>query len=157
MLSLDTAYRSFGGEVEASSTPTICRLSDSRRHQLWAIARPTSPRSEPQPRSLARVRPSIWFVSRDGNVDLVLGSCLLAFCKLDSGVTGSGEVLIEKQLVFLKIFWGTLRWRNQTSPVMPSGACLLSTQRRPITTKSTMANIVSEAVRINRRYSRQFT
>jgi hypothetical protein len=24
--------------VEASSTPTICRLSDSRRHQLWAIA-----------------------------------------------------------------------------------------------------------------------
>src|SRR5260370_28394523 len=38
-LSLDTAYRSFGGEVEASSTPTICRLSDSRRHQLWAIAR----------------------------------------------------------------------------------------------------------------------
>src|SRR5947207_10219204 len=39
MLSLDTAYRSFGGEVEASSTPTICRLPDSRRHQLWAIAR----------------------------------------------------------------------------------------------------------------------
>src|SRR6266566_2035472 len=39
MLSLDTAYRSFGGEVEASSIPTICRLSDSRRHQLWAIAR----------------------------------------------------------------------------------------------------------------------
>src|SRR5665647_3879362 len=38
MLSLDTAYRSFDGEVEASSTPTICRLSDSRRHQLWAIA-----------------------------------------------------------------------------------------------------------------------
>src|ERR1700682_5051792 len=38
MLSLDTAYRSFGGEVEASSTPTICRLPDSRRHQLWAIA-----------------------------------------------------------------------------------------------------------------------
>src|SRR6476646_5495869 len=41
MLSLDTAYRSFGGEVEASSTPTICRLSDSRRHQLRAIARLT--------------------------------------------------------------------------------------------------------------------
>src|SRR4029077_14565550 len=38
MLSLDTAYRSFGGEVEASSTPTICRLSDSCRHQLSAIA-----------------------------------------------------------------------------------------------------------------------
>jgi hypothetical protein len=38
MLSLDTAYRSFGGEVEASSTPTICRLSDSRRHQNLAIA-----------------------------------------------------------------------------------------------------------------------
>src|SRR6266699_2725113 len=40
MLSLDTAYRSFGGEVEASSTPTICRLSDSPRHQLSAIAPP---------------------------------------------------------------------------------------------------------------------
>jgi hypothetical protein len=39
MLSLDTAYRSFGGEVEASSTPTICRLPDSRRHQLSVIAR----------------------------------------------------------------------------------------------------------------------
>src|SRR3974377_1644166 len=38
MLSSDTAYRSFGGEVEASSTPTICRLPDSRRHQLSAIA-----------------------------------------------------------------------------------------------------------------------
>src|SRR3984893_17897092 len=38
MLSLDTAYRSFGGEVEASSTPTICRLPDCRRHQLSAIA-----------------------------------------------------------------------------------------------------------------------
>src|SRR6476469_8309002 len=38
MLSLDTAYRSFGGEVEALSTPTIRRLPDSRRHQLSAIA-----------------------------------------------------------------------------------------------------------------------
>src|ERR1700731_1087578 len=38
MLSLSTAYRSFDGEVEASSTPTICRLPDSRRHQIWAIA-----------------------------------------------------------------------------------------------------------------------
>jgi hypothetical protein len=37
-LSLDTAYRSFGGEVESSSNPTICRLSDSCRHQLSAIA-----------------------------------------------------------------------------------------------------------------------
>src|SRR2546430_13685466 len=37
-LSWDRAYRSFGGEVEASSTPTICRLPDSRRHQLSAIA-----------------------------------------------------------------------------------------------------------------------
>src|SRR6267378_5409675 len=44
MLSLDTAYRSFGGEVEASSTPTICRLSDSRRHQLSAIAHALSQR-----------------------------------------------------------------------------------------------------------------
>ena len=37
-VSFDTAYRSFSGEVEASSTPTICCLTDSRRHQLWAIA-----------------------------------------------------------------------------------------------------------------------
>ena len=29
--------------MEASSTPTICRLSDSRRHQLWAIARDRRP------------------------------------------------------------------------------------------------------------------
>src|ERR1700688_3774013 len=43
MLSLSTAYRSFDGEVEASSTPTICRLPDSRRHQIWAIA-PARPR-----------------------------------------------------------------------------------------------------------------
>jgi hypothetical protein len=40
MLSLDTAYRFFGGEVEASSTSTISRLSDSRSHQLSAIAPP---------------------------------------------------------------------------------------------------------------------
>ena len=55
LLSLDTAYRSFGREVEASSTPTICRLSDSCRHQLSTIApgaagmacrrEPKSPRS----------------------------------------------------------------------------------------------------------------
>src|SRR6185437_3949336 len=48
-LSLDTAYRSFGGEVEASSTPTICRLLDSRRHQLSAIA----PASAPVPMTIA--------------------------------------------------------------------------------------------------------
>src|SRR6476620_11728937 len=42
-LSFGTAYRSFGGEVEASSTPTICRLSDSHRHQLSAIARTSLP------------------------------------------------------------------------------------------------------------------
>jgi hypothetical protein len=40
---LDTAYRSFDGEVEASSTPTICRPPDSRRHQLSAIAPLTVP------------------------------------------------------------------------------------------------------------------
>ena len=32
-----TAYRSFGGEVEALSTPTICRPPDPRRHQLPAM------------------------------------------------------------------------------------------------------------------------
>jgi hypothetical protein len=34
-----TAYQSFAGEVEASNTPTIRRLTPSRRHQLQAIAR----------------------------------------------------------------------------------------------------------------------
>jgi hypothetical protein len=33
-----TAYHSFGGEVEASSTPTIRRLTPSCRHQLSLIA-----------------------------------------------------------------------------------------------------------------------
>ena len=32
------AYHSFGGEVEASNTPTIRRLTSSRRHQLQVIA-----------------------------------------------------------------------------------------------------------------------
>src|SRR5258708_17001601 len=38
MLPLNTASRAFGGEVEASRPPTICRLPDSRRHQVSAIA-----------------------------------------------------------------------------------------------------------------------
>jgi type I restriction enzyme M protein len=33
-----TAYHSFAGEVEASNTPTIRRLTLSRRHQLSPIA-----------------------------------------------------------------------------------------------------------------------
>jgi hypothetical protein len=33
-----TAYHSFTGEVEASNTPTIRRLTLSRRHQLSPIA-----------------------------------------------------------------------------------------------------------------------
>jgi hypothetical protein len=33
------AYHSFGGEVEASNTPTIRRLTPSRRHQLPRITR----------------------------------------------------------------------------------------------------------------------
>src|SRR5439155_6254826 len=35
-----TAYHSFGGEVEASNTPTIRRLTPSCRHQLLRIAPP---------------------------------------------------------------------------------------------------------------------
>src|SRR5258705_13607393 len=57
MLSLDTAYRSFGGEVEASSTPTICRLPDSRRHQLSAIAPPTDRACDDFTRLRLRVLP----------------------------------------------------------------------------------------------------
>jgi hypothetical protein len=36
-LSWVTAYHSFSGEVEASNTPTIRRLTPSRRHQLLRI------------------------------------------------------------------------------------------------------------------------
>src|ERR1039458_5675335 len=36
-LSWVMAYHSFGGEVEASNTPTIRRLTPSRRHQLPRI------------------------------------------------------------------------------------------------------------------------
>src|SRR6202021_912268 len=54
MLSLSTAYRSFDGEVEASSTPTICRLPDSRRHQIWAIAQRKILDTRPVPRSQRR-------------------------------------------------------------------------------------------------------
>ena len=39
-----TVYHSFGGEVEASNTPTIRRLTPSCRHQLPRIA-PAKPRS----------------------------------------------------------------------------------------------------------------
>src|SRR6516162_9785700 len=42
-LALVTAYHSFGGEVEASSTPTIRRLTPSCRHQLSLIAHPEAP------------------------------------------------------------------------------------------------------------------
>jgi hypothetical protein len=39
-LCFDTAYRSFGGKVRSSSNTTTCRLPDSIRHQLPAIAQP---------------------------------------------------------------------------------------------------------------------
>src|SRR5262245_6319252 len=39
-----TAYHSFAGEVEASNTPTIRRLTPSRRHQLSPIAQELLPR-----------------------------------------------------------------------------------------------------------------
>jgi hypothetical protein len=35
---IEPDYRSFGGKVEVLSTPMICRVPDSRRHQLSAIA-----------------------------------------------------------------------------------------------------------------------
>jgi len=40
------AYHSFAGEVEASNTPTIRRLTPSRRHQLPRIALETVVDSE---------------------------------------------------------------------------------------------------------------
>src|SRR5712692_1517786 len=42
MLLSDTAYHSFVGEVGASNTTTIRRLTPSARHQLLAIARTRS-------------------------------------------------------------------------------------------------------------------
>jgi len=43
ILSWVTAYHSFSGEVEASNTPTIRRLTPSRRHQLPRIAQSAMP------------------------------------------------------------------------------------------------------------------
>src|SRR5665811_1542366 len=92
MLSLDTAYRSFGGEVEASSTPTICRLSDSRRHQLWAIApaygySPTLPDDFERSMQWAIIRRSIvsTFIPTPDRVALQLRlSAENSFCSIGS-------------------------------------------------------------------------
>src|SRR5712664_2619164 len=94
MLSLDTAYRSFGGEVEASSTPTICRLSDSRRHQISAIApygrdigdegiQPPAPSLEICPSSKQAARDCRWGV-RLGGLMSILGRGLGRFRHLCS-------------------------------------------------------------------------
>jgi hypothetical protein len=91
MLSLDTAYRSFGGEVEASSTPTICRLPDSRRHQLSAIARHEGAdhlRSfERASISLNKIFVLVWilrFASRDAVIFRSDGGCRLFLAFLHS-------------------------------------------------------------------------
>src|SRR6266568_5173990 len=42
-----TAYHSFAGEVEASNTPTIRRLTPSCRHQLPRIARKAAISTKP--------------------------------------------------------------------------------------------------------------
>src|ERR1700690_4277640 len=80
MLSFDTAYRSFGGEVEASSTPTICRLSDSRRHQLSAIALRTKLQIEGRARDLAMFNLAI---------DSKLRACDLVKLRLDDVCSGA--------------------------------------------------------------------
>src|SRR5439155_18471856 len=49
-----TAYHSFGGEVEASNTPTIRRLTPSCRHQLLRIAPPLPCWDEPHMRAHCR-------------------------------------------------------------------------------------------------------
>ena len=51
-----TAYHSFGGEVEASNTPTIRRLTPSCRHQLPRIARVFSHESDDD-----EVEVTVWF------------------------------------------------------------------------------------------------
>src|SRR5437899_1415686 len=75
-LSLDTAYRSFGGEVEASSTPTICRLPDSRRHQLWAIARSPCRCSSAD---LRRPSTTLWCASSTKGLALSRGSVITRY------------------------------------------------------------------------------
>src|SRR5439155_7818941 len=88
-LSLDTAYRSFGGEVEASSTPTICRLPDSRRHQLWAIARyhfRSAPNSGPRQTNPASVKRANF---GSGCIPFVSASLMLASFGAVMGVEGS--------------------------------------------------------------------
>src|SRR5205823_1137409 len=52
-----TAYHSFAGEVEGSNTPTIRRLTLSRRHQLSPIA--------PRMTSVSNIRPIIRATVRD--------------------------------------------------------------------------------------------
>src|SRR5882724_5680238 len=85
-LSLDTAYRSFGGEVEASSTPTICRLPDSRRHQLSAIAHGNL-------LQVARTQHRPWV----GTYCPSLACCKPAtWLRLDGGFAGRGRARIDR-------------------------------------------------------------
>jgi uncharacterized peroxidase-related enzyme len=127
MLALDTAYRSFSGEVEASSTPTICRLSDSRRHQLWAIARlgfvPNSmlimQRRPEIMVAFAAMSASLW--SPSSTVDKVLKRLVAhvasraAGCQYCMAHTASGALhvgLDEQKLAAV--------WDYQTSPLFTS-------------------------------------
>src|ERR1700738_1347712 len=97
-LSLGTAYRSFGGEVEASSTPTICRLPDSRRHQLWAIARmdmklPLATRFQLQSSPSTKPRP-VWPLFANKSQLCSQRKSPRAYC----GTEGCTEVLMLRTL-----------------------------------------------------------
>src|SRR5258708_36876134 len=63
MLSWDTAYSSFGGEVEASTPPTIGRLPDSRRHQVSAIAPSAVPTTSDAIEEMLEQSQSLWGLS----------------------------------------------------------------------------------------------
>src|SRR4051812_43078691 len=70
-----TAYHSFSGEVEASNTPTIRRLTPSCRHQLPRIAPPHSPGPSigGSGDAIARALSCVWQVDSSVRASLMAG------------------------------------------------------------------------------------
>src|SRR5262249_58312946 len=87
-----TAYHSFAGEVGASNTSTIRRLTLSRRHQLSPIAPDGRPADfvRPSPRSCAPMRPTPSSVAAP-----MSSSTILARSILTSRTAGKPECLDE--------------------------------------------------------------
>src|SRR5450432_4072130 len=70
-----TAYHSFGGEVEASNTPTIRRLTPSCRHQLPRIA-PSARSISCSGRSIDERSPAVAFSARNPRGDKYMSETL---------------------------------------------------------------------------------